>query len=61
MTQWCKPGQTMCCLCFDCFDVNQLHQDSSTGIIENVCIECWDMEMYIERNRNEDASGLNAL
>lgn len=36
----CPDGKVMCCLCFCCFDISDLHVDLATGKPEDVCKEC---------------------
>jgi hypothetical protein len=58
MSQWCPPGQWLCPICFECNPKEKLHVKAD-GTVEDVCIECADMEDYIARN--EKPSGIQIL
>lgn len=50
----CPDGKVMCCLCFDRFDVADLHVTPDGT--EDVCKMCWERERWDAERRFLDAS-----
>jgi hypothetical protein len=39
----CPDGKVMCCLCFERFELSELHVDDD-GSREDVCLRCYEYE-----------------